>query len=413
MRARPNQPPGKLSAHLPEGERKLVPLHLADFTMAGPLGSGATSRVFAATHKQTRREVAIKMLEHSHRDSAELRERLFREAVMLSGVESPNVARVLGFGYEEEQPFLVLERLHGETLADVLKREGRIPIDRLAVLVEQLLMGLRDCHATGIVHRDIKPANIFLETQPQAGGGAGVPPGAPRPHDAAPSVCVKLIDFGVARLKEIAQVARSLTSTHHLLGSMGYMAPEQFQYAKGVGPQADVYAIGVVLFRCITGRLPFVSRSFEQLIKMKLERPAPLVSSMPGVGKNDLLDAFVQTALQPHPSSRFDNGKQMLEAWWRVVAAFDRDARDALFEGEIEVVFDDDIEVSTTDVIALVDSNDVILSASVSTVPGVPAPVAAEAAAAEAAADRTTVSKVGAAEAVDLGDEDGTGTSNE
>jgi serine/threonine protein kinase len=308
----------------------LEPLELADFDLGGPLGSGATSHVFAATRRETGLGVAIKMLEPSHRDSAEMRTRLHREALMIAGVESPNVGRILGFGHEEEQPFLVLERLHGETLADHLKREGRIPIDKLTNWMEQLLVGVRDCHVAGVIHRDIKPANIFLDDP----GDTGNP-------------TVKLIDFGVARLKEIAQAGRSLTSTHHLLGSMGYMAPEQFQNAKRVGPQADVYAIGVVIFRCVTGRLPFVSKSFETLIKMKVENPAPLLSRMPGVGKNELVDAFVQTALQPHPSSRFDNGKQMLEAWWRVAAGIDRDS--FMHEG-VEVVLDfddDDMEVST------------------------------------------------------------------
>ncbi|MGO8995321.1 MAG: serine/threonine protein kinase [Polyangiaceae bacterium] len=307
----------------------LDPLHLKDFELGGPLGSGATSHVFSATHRATGRGVAVKMLEPSHRDSAEMRTRLQREAIMLAGVESPHVGKVLGFGYEEEQPFLVLERLRGETLADLLKREGRIPIDRLANWIEQLLVGVRDCHAAGVIHRDIKPANIFLEEM-----DGGIPP------------AVKLIDFGVARLKEIAQHGRSLTSTHHLLGSMGYMAPEQFQNAKRVGPQADVYAIGVVIFRSVAGRLPFVSRSFETLIKMKLENPCPVLSSMPGVGRNERLDAFVQTALAPHPSSRFDSGHEMLEAWWRVAADIDRDG---LFIDGVEVVFEfeDDIEVST------------------------------------------------------------------
>ena len=305
------------------------PLHLTDFELGGPLGSGATSHVFSATHRATGRGVAIKMLEPSHRDSAEMRTRLHREAIMLAGVESPHVGKVLGFGYEEEQPFLVLERLEGETLADLLKREGRIPLDRLALWVEQLLVGVRDCHAAGVIHRDIKPANIFLASP----GGGGLP-------------AVKLIDFGVARLKEIAQQGRSLTSTHHLLGSMGYMAPEQFQNAKRVGPQADVYAIGVVVFRSVAGRLPFVSRSFETLIKMKIESPCPLLSSMPGIGRNERLDAFVQTALAAHPSSRFDSGHQMLEAWWRVAANIDQDS---LFQEGVEVVFEfeDDIEVST------------------------------------------------------------------
>ena len=139
-------------------EVALEPLHLADFELGEPLGSGATSRVFAATHRSTNRQVAIKMLEPSHRNSSELRTRMQREAIMLSGVESPHVGRILGFGYEEEQPFLCLERLHGETLGDLLKRDGRIPIDQLVTAIEQLLVGVRDCHAAGVIHRDIKPA---------------------------------------------------------------------------------------------------------------------------------------------------------------------------------------------------------------------------------------------------------------
>jgi serine/threonine-protein kinase len=332
----------------------LEPLPLHDFELAGPLGSGATSRVFAARHRVTGELVAIKMLEPSHRNSAELRERLHREALMLAGVASPHVGRVLGFGYEEEVPFLVLERLTGETLADVLKRDGRVQVDPLANWIEQLLLGVRDCHSAGVIHRDIKPANIFLVDEQLA-----FPPGM-RAEDAETISTsegtaseghrtVKLIDFGVARLKEIAQAGRSLTSTHHLLGSMGYMAPEQFQYAKGVGVQADLYAIGVVIFRCLSGRLPFISRSFETLIKMKLESNPPHLSSMPGIGRpNEALDAFIATALQPNPSSRFDNASAMLEAWWRVTASLDRDSMQL---EAIEVVFDDDVEVST-DVIA-------------------------------------------------------------
>jgi serine/threonine-protein kinase len=322
----------------------LEPLHLEDFELGGPLGSGATSRVFAARHRPSGRYVAVKMLEAAHRNSDELRERLHREAVMLAGVESPHVGRILGFGYEEEQPFLVLEHLRGETLADVLKRDGRVNVDVLTNWIEQLLIGVRDCHAAGVIHRDIKPANIFLVDDPDAVSAfesdAGIDPASVTEGQRV----VKLIDFGVARLKEIAQAGRSLTSTHHLLGSMGYMAPEQFQYAKGVGVQADLYAIGVVIFRCVSGRLPFISRSFETLIKMKLEATPPRLSTMPGVGPNDELDAFISTALQPHPSSRFDSARQMLEAWWRVGASITRDS----FQMEgVEVVFDDDVEVST------------------------------------------------------------------
>ena len=168
------------------------------------------------------------------------------------------MGRLFGYGWEGEQPFLVLEKLDGETLAALLRREKRLPAARLVDWVEQLLIGLRDCHAVNVIHRDIKPANIFLVQPP--GGDAPV---------------VKLIDFGVARLSAIASAGASLTSANHLIGSMGYMAPEQLEYAKGVGPAADLYAVGAVVFRCLTGRLPFVARSFEAIMKLKAEATAP------------------------------------------------------------------------------------------------------------------------------------------
>ena len=279
---------------------------LADYELAESLGTGATANVFEATHKPTGLVVAIKMLEPSQRGSHELRTRLEREARVLAGVRSPHVARLLGYGWEKGQPFLVLERLTGETLADVLKRDAVVTAGRLVDWVEQLLLGVRDIHAAGVIHRDIKPANLFLV---QHRGGDPL---------------LKLIDFGVARLKEIAMDGMSLTSTHHLIGSMGYMAPEQLEYAKGVGPAADLYAVGVVVFRCVTGRLPFMGRSFEALQKLKMESDPPLLSAVTVV-KNEALDAFVARALSRSPEERFASAGDMLEAWWRVAASLSKE----------------------------------------------------------------------------------------
>jgi serine/threonine protein kinase len=310
---------------------RLDPVPLEDYDLREPLGSGAMARVFDAVHRKTGRIVAIKLLDGTSRGSRELRERMAREAVVLASVTSPHVSRLLGYGWESDQPFLVLERLDGETLADVLRREGgRVGAARLVDWVEQLLLGARDCHRANVIHRDIKPANIFL-VQPPAGEGARGEP------------TVKLIDFGVARLNEIASAGISLTSTHHLIGSMGYMAPEQLEYAKGVAPSADLYAVGVVIFRCVTGRLPFIGRSFEALTRLKCEATAPLMSTMPGVLPNELLDAFVARALQRQPEDRFASATEMLEEWWRVVAALDRDAP----VPEVDVVFDEDEWVNT------------------------------------------------------------------
>jgi serine/threonine protein kinase len=305
---------------------RLDPVSLDAYELGEPLGSGAMARVFDAVHRQTGRPVAIKLLEGTSRGSRELRERMAREAVVLASLQSPHVSRLMGYGWEGEQPFLVLERLDGETLGGLLKREKRVPASRLVEWVEQLLVGLRDCHRAGVIHRDIKPANIFLERVPTV-----------------PDPIVKLIDFGVARLSEIASTGISLTSTHHLIGSVGYMSPEQLEYAKGVGPAADLYAVGVVVFRSVSGRLPFVAKSFDTLMKLKTEATAPLLSSLPGMVPNGPLDDFVARALLRDPEARFGSATDMLQEWWRVAAALDRDA----VVPDVEVVFDEDEWVNT------------------------------------------------------------------
>ncbi len=291
----------------------LEPAKLSDFTIAGSLGSGTTARVYEAVHTPSGRPVAIKVLEPSQSGS-EMRERFAREALLLSGVQSRHVGKILGFGFDKGQPFLVLERLNGETLDGKLRRDGPVPIPTAVRWVEQLLVGVRDCHAAQIIHRDIKPSNIFLH------------------HDGFEET-VKLIDFGVARLREITGDTGGLTSTNHLIGSMGYMAPEQFRNAKAVGFTADIYAVGVVIFRTLTGRLPFVSRSLEAVIRMKAEQEAPSVSGMPGMTKNVLLDWFVKKSMSREPSERFQTAREMLEHWWNVMSSMDEDATTDVMRG--------------------------------------------------------------------------------
>jgi serine/threonine protein kinase len=291
----------------------LKPAKLADFKLAGALGSGATAKVYEAVHVATGRGVAIKILEPSQSGS-EMRERFAREAVLLAGVASKHVGNIVGFGFERGQPFLVLERLHGETLDAKLRRDGPVALPIAVRWIEQLLVGVRDCHDQQIIHRDIKPSNIFL-------------------HREGFEETVKLIDFGVARLREITGESGGLTSTNHLIGSMGYMAPEQFHNPKSVGFTADLYAVGVVMFRTLTGRLPFVSRSLEAIIKMKAEQSAPAVSSMPDMPKNVLLDWFVKKTMARDPGDRFQNAREMLEHWWNVMASLDEEGSTDVMRG--------------------------------------------------------------------------------
>ncbi len=293
----------------------LEPAKLSDFKLGASLGSGATARVYDAIQTKTGRPVAIKVMEESGQNP-EMRERFAREALLLAEVESRHVGKILGFGFDKGQPFLVLERLHGETLDAKLRRDGPVPA-RLAVRwIEQLIIGIRDCHDANIIHRDIKPSNIYL-------------------HRDGFDETVKVIDFGVARLREITDDGGTggLTSTNHLIGSMGYMAPEQFRNAKSVGFPADLYALGVVVFRTVTGRLPFVSRSLEAVIRMKSEQVVPAISSMPGMVKNTLLDWFVQKATRREPSERFQSAREMLEHWWNVMASLDEDGTTDIMRG--------------------------------------------------------------------------------
>jgi serine/threonine-protein kinase len=284
----------------------LEPSRLADFRLAGALGQGATAKVFEAVHIATGRPVAIKMLEPSARGS-ELRERFAREALFLAGVTSRHVSRILGYGFDQGQPFLVLERLVGETLDAKLRRDGPVPAIPAFDWVEQLIVGVRDIHTANVVHRDIKPGNIFIQREKSG-------------------EIVKVIDFGVARLLEVTDDgSQGLTSSSHLIGSVGYMSPEQFQSASKVGPSADLYAVGVVVFRMITGQLPFVSRQIEAVIRMKREREPPVLSTMPGAPSHKQLDWFVGKAIAKDPAARFQTAREMLDVWMRVRPTFGLD----------------------------------------------------------------------------------------
>jgi serine/threonine-protein kinase len=285
----------------------LEPAKFSDFKLAGALGTGATAKVYEAVQIATGRPVAIKVMEQSNQ-TPEMRERFAREALLLADVHSRHVSQIIGFGFERGQPFLVLELLQGETLDAKLRRDGPVPLPLAVRWIEQLIIGVRDCHTAKVIHRDIKPANIFL-------------------HKDGFDEVVKLIDFGVARLREISggMPVNELTSANHLIGSMGYMAPEQFKSAKSVNFTADLYAVGVVTFRTLTGRLPFVSRSLEAVIRMKTEQPVPAISSMPGMVQNPMLDWFVEKAMTRDPAARFQSAREMLEHWRNFMGSLDNE----------------------------------------------------------------------------------------
>ncbi|MCZ7683173.1 MAG: serine/threonine protein kinase [Sandaracinaceae bacterium] len=217
------------------------------------LGQGGMGQVLEVEHVALGRAFALKVL-RLERWNDELVRRFNREARALARVTTPRVAQVTDFGVDEDVgPFYVMELLEGETLEDRLEREARVPPrDALAICAE-LCEALAEVHAAGIVHRDLKPSNV------------GLPRSGP--------VGVKLLDFGLAASMDDAFLSK-ITQSQQILGSLPYMAPEQFNSAEPA-PAMDVYAVGVVLYESLVGRLPFFAPSTAAMIHQILSTPPP------------------------------------------------------------------------------------------------------------------------------------------
>jgi serine/threonine-protein kinase len=255
------------------------------------IGLGGMAEVFLARDSSSGRFVAVKLLAEVHRGSAAYTERMLREAELAVSVDHPNVVVTLDAGLEDEgTPFIVLEALVGETLHDYLEREGSMPVDAALPLIRQLAEGLRAVHARGIVHGDIKPKNVFL---------CG-PVGAPQ--------VVKLIDFGLARPVSHAPVAQLDSET--IAGTLEYLSPEQV-VADALDPRADIYSFGVIVFRWLTGELPFDTQLGTQLLAHQLLSPAPPVSwLLPNVPSS--LDTLVGVAMRKARENRYPSMSALL-----------------------------------------------------------------------------------------------------
>ncbi len=257
------------------------------------LGEGGMGQVFEAEHLALGRRFALKVL-RLERWSDELVQRFQREARALARISSPRVAQVTDFGVEERLgPFYVMELVEGETLERRIGREGRLGLDEALHVAAETAEALAEVHQTGIVHRDVKPSNI------------GLPPAGP--------VAVKLLDFGLAASVDDSFMQR-ITRSQQVLGSLPYMAPEQFHGARPA-PTMDVYAVGVVLFEMLAGRLPFKAPSTAALIHQILAAPVPPFAQVaPDLGVPPRVEQVVRRLLAKDPAERFADAHQAAEA---------------------------------------------------------------------------------------------------
>jgi serine/threonine-protein kinase len=267
-------------------------LVIADrFRLVRPLGEGGMGAVWLATHIRLQIPCAVKFMRPEVAAEPAYRSRFDREAVAAAQIRSPHVVHILDHGVWEGAPYIAMEYLEGEDLAQRLARQGTLAPAEMARIVAQVARALSRAHAVGLVHRDLKPGNIFLA----------------RDDDRE---LVKVLDFGIAKLSGPA--TGSQTRTGAVLGTPYYMSPEQAQGTKAVDHRTDLWALGVVVFQCLTGQLPFVSDAFGDLVLKIIVEEIPVPSKIAAVPPG--FDAWWARAVARDPAARFQSAKEMAEA---------------------------------------------------------------------------------------------------
>src|SRR5215471_6314796 len=212
------------------------------------LGSGGMGVVIAAHHMGLDQKVAIKLLLPEVLDDPEAGARFEREARAAAKIKNEHIARVMDVGtLENGSPYMVMEHLEGEDLAERLRREGRLAIEHAVQLVLQTCEVLAEAHGLGIVHRDLKPANLFCLVGPDG------------------DVSIKVLDFGISKVTGPNTSHTTITKTSTLMGSPTYMSPEQIHSARRVDARTDIWSISVILYELLTGRLPFEGDSVPEI----------------------------------------------------------------------------------------------------------------------------------------------------
>ncbi|AKT39949.1 serine/threonine-protein kinase [Chondromyces crocatus] len=261
------------------------------FRLVRTLGEGGMGSVWLAEHLGLDVPCAVKLIQGEALGSDEVRRRFEREAKIAAQIRSPHVVHILDHGVWEDTPYIAMEFLEGEDLEQRLSRLGRLDSGDVVSIATQVARALSKAHAAGLVHRDLKPANIFLASDDDR-------------------EIVKVLDFGIA--KDVTPTVTSTTKTGALLGTPVYMSPEQAQGVRAVDHRSDLWSLGVVVFECLTGQLPFMSEAFGDLLLKIMVHPQPVPSNLAPVPPG--FDAWWARATRREPDLRFQSAKEMAEA---------------------------------------------------------------------------------------------------
>jgi serine/threonine-protein kinase len=271
------------------------------------IGEGGMGAVYEGENVRIRRRVAIKLLHAGIAANTEMVQRFEREAQVAGTVGNDHILEILDLGaLPAGERYMVMEYLDGGTLTERIKARGRLTPTESVPLIRQVLRGLAAAHGAGIVHRDLKPDNIFILREK-----AGI-------RD-----FVKIIDFGISKFSEPGGASSRMTRTGALMGTPHYMAPEQATGSTDIDRRTDIYAVGIIMYEMLTGRVPFQAETFNQLLfEIALAKIIPARQIVADL--DPAIDTIVMKASARDPAHRFQNADEFiaaLEAWEKTGSA--------------------------------------------------------------------------------------------
>ncbi|WP_437757934.1 protein kinase domain-containing protein [Sorangium sp. So ce1389] len=275
---------------------------IGKYRLERPLSRGGMGSVWVARHLQLGTPVAVKFMDPAYAESPAFRTRFEREARAAAQLKTPHVVQVHDFGFHESVPYLVMELLQGEDLNARLQRRGRLPLLEAHRILAQTGKALRSAHDAGLVHRDLKPANLFLARV-----------------DGEDEDMVKLLDFGIAK-ETTSKLVADASTTGEVMGSPHYMSPEQLRADRDLDARSDLWALGVIVFRMVTGYLPFPGDVLAHVMTRILVDPIPSATQL-APDLPPAIDAFFHRALARDRAHRFQTVREMVAEFARVAGA--------------------------------------------------------------------------------------------
>src|SRR5262245_54404393 len=271
-----------------------LPTHISRYEIKSRIGRGGMGDLYLALDPNNGRLVALKLL-NATLDSIELRERFAREARALAALNHPNIVNIYDTGEFDDSPFIVMEYVRGETLAEMIKRRAPLSVSQKLKLMEDLCAGLAQAHDAGIIHRDIKPANLMVDQQGR----------------------LKILDFGIARVAEGHKTrGGALTQVNMMIGTPGYMSPEQIEGGE-VDHRSDIFAVGAVCYELLSYDEAFAGTNTRQIEAQVLRgKPKPLAA----LGLDPEIDEIVLRALKTDPNKRYQDAATFERALARLRA---------------------------------------------------------------------------------------------